>query len=152
MCDPSDLPPHEGRGRLLRGWGPLFDLPALQARLRSGELDLSDDQQCWVATNACWDELAKLNWTTGRQPRDLLLALRPGTVSQGGDFVNAQWCADSEGALWPCDAYKVRVDEHKNFRCTSQGLEFYVKFSVNEAGEFSLVLIQCHLGRFRLRS
>ena len=136
----------------MTGLGPLFDLAALQALLRSGQLNLGDDQQCWVATDSCWDHLQELKWTTGNQVTSLLLALRPGKRKQGGDFVNAQWCADSDGGMFACDSYRVRVDEFNNFRRSPNGLEFYVKFSIDESGALYLALLQCHLDRFRMRT
>ena len=136
----------------MTGLGPLFDLAALQALLRSGQLNLVDDQQCWVATDSCWDHLQELKWTTGNQVTSLLLALRPGKRKQGGDFVNAQWCADSDGGMFACDSYRVRVDEFNNFRRSPNGLEFYVKFSIDESGALYLALLQCHLDRFRMRT
>lgn len=151
-CDPSQLPPHRGKGCVLKGWGPLFNLSMLQARLRAGLLDLDLDQHCWVATRGCWNELLKLTWTPGHHLRRLLLALRPGHHRQGGDFVNAQWCQDSNGALWACDAYRVHVDEYNDFRRTPNGLAYYVKFSIDESGALCLVLIQCHLDRYRSRA
>ena len=151
-CDPSTLPPHNGKGFVLTGLGPLFDLAALQALLRSGQLNLGDDQQCWVATDSCWDHLQELKWTAGNQVTSLLLALRPGKRKQGGDFVNAQWCADSDGGMFACDSYRVRVDEFNNFRRSPNGLEFYVKFSIDESGALYLALLQCHLDRFRMRT
>ena len=151
-CDPTKLPPHNGKGCVLPKQGPLFDLLAIQALLRSGELNLGDDQQCWVATDSCWGHLEDLQWTTANQVRSLLLALRPGKKREGGNFVNAQWCKGSDGGMFACDSYKVRVDETNNFRRDPAGLEYYVKFSIDESGTLCLVLLQCHLDRFRLRT
>lgn len=130
----------------------MFDLPALQALLRAGDLDLGDGQQCWIATDSCWDELEDLKWTTGNQVKKLLLALRPGRPRQGGDFVNSQWCKDSDGGIWACDSYRVRVDEYDDFRRKNNALAYYVKFSVDEEGALYLVLIQCHLDRYKPRT
>jgi hypothetical protein len=151
-CDPSTIPPHNGKGFILKGMGPLFDLRALQNLLRSGQMDLGNDQHCWVATDACLDHLENLTWTTGNQVRSLLLALRPGKRKDGGDFINAQWCADSDGVFSACDSYEVAVDETDNFRRDKNGLIYYIKFSLDEAGSLYLVLIQCHLKRYRERN
>ncbi len=124
-------------------------MQALQSRLKTGLLDLGDDQQCWIATNSCWDELEKLKWTTENQVRSLLLALRPLRRKQGGDFINSQWCEASDEKFFACDAYSVRVDESNGMRRNPNGLEYYVKFSIEESGTLFLALIRCHLSNHK---
>ena len=145
--DPSTVPrpgARQGAKKLIKG-GPLIDLGALQEMLRNGDLDLGKDEHCWVGTNNCYAALAKLEWTTGDQVSKLILLLRPGRLPKG-DFVNSQWCSDSEGALSPCDAYKVRIDE-QNWKRDVRAPLYYVKFSVDDTGQLHLVLISCHLDK-----
>ena len=146
-CDPSTLPAHNNKGVVLKGYGPLFRLEEIQKLLNSGQLDLDDDQQCWVATRFCVRDMENLQWTTGNQVKRLLLALRPGTQKQGGDFINAQWCQDSYGGMVACDSYTVKVDEYNNFWRSPNGLPYYVKFSIAESGALCLFLVGCHLSR-----
>lgn len=77
-CAQQSLPPHNGKGCPIHGHGPLFDLAMLQALLRSGELDLGNDHQCWIGTNKCYDKLIDLKWTPGNQVTKLLCLLKPG--------------------------------------------------------------------------
>lgn len=111
--------------------------------LHSGELDLGKDEQVDVATNECWEKMKVLKWTTGRQVTEFIKLLKPETYPKG-DFRNAQWCQDSEEDWHPCDSYAARVDD-KTWTRDPKAPEYYIKFSVNDAGTLFLVLISCHL-------
>lgn len=117
--------------------------------LREGELELGNDQQCWIGTNKCEDDIQDLKWTLEDQVTQLFLALKPERTRAGGDFLNSQWCADSNGDFHPCDSYVVNVDEFDNFRRDKNALKYYLKFSVDESGAMYLVMIGCHLDAFR---
>lgn len=137
-------PPENGNERRIPG-GPLFDLALLQSMLETGELDLGDDNQIDVATDNCWEDLKKLKWTPKDHVSRLLSLLRPGK-GKNGDFLNSQWCKDSEGDLHPCDSYRIRVDD-KTWRRDPKAPLYYVKFSMNDEGVLHLVLISCHLDK-----
>lgn len=133
-----------GNRRGING-GPLFDLVALQGELRSGALDLGDANHVDVATDKCWEDLKKLKWNTKDHVTKLILLLKPGKGKQG-DFINSQWCEDSEGRLHPCDSYRIRVD-HCTWSRNANAPLYYLKFSIDDAGTLYLVLISCHLDK-----
>lgn len=113
--------------------------------LRSGGLDLGDDNQFWVGTDQCWNDLGKLRWTAETHVKNLILLLKPEKFPKG-DFVNAQWCKDSESGWNKCDSYKVRIDE-ANWKRDKNGPLYYVKFSLDSANVLYLVLVSCHLDK-----
>jgi hypothetical protein len=145
LRDPG-APPVSKASRVILG-GPLYDLAGLQAKLQSGELDLGNDDHCYVATDTCWDDLGQLRWTTGNQVTKLLLLLRPRTPSSKGDYYKSEWCTESGGRLSPCDVYRVRVDEFNEWKRTVTAPLIYLKFCVEETGQVYLLLISCHLDR-----
>ena len=145
LKDPG-TPPAGTNSRVIPG-GPLYDLVALQEKLRSGELDLGKDEHCYVATDSCWDDLGKLRWTTGDQVTKLLSLLKPKTAGSKGDYHKSEWCKEGDGRLSPCDAYRVRVDQFNEWKRDVNAPLYYVKFSVEETGQIYFVLISCHLDK-----
>jgi hypothetical protein len=146
LLDPGQAPKPGGRDRVIPG-GPLYDLAALQAKLRSAELDLGKDMHCYVATHNCSKWLDKLEWTPGNQVTRLLLLLRPRSGQAKGDFYKSEWCTDKDDIVNPCDVYRVRVDEFNDWKRDVNAPLYYVKFSIEEAGQICLVLISCHLDK-----
>lgn len=144
LKDPGEPPEADAEdGRLMDG--PLYDLVALQKLLQSGDLNLGNDDQCVVGTDECWNYLKKLGWLPGKQVQELILRLKPGK-GRLGDYVNSQWCKDSDGYVNPCDAYRIRVDELTWKRDVNAPM-YYVKFSIEDSGQIYLVLISCHLDK-----
>lgn len=142
-CDPSTVPPHNGKKKQLVG--PLFDLPALQTLLREGLLDLANDEHFYVANNDCWTDIKKLKWAPAQQIRDALLLLKSGGRSTGqGDYINSQWAKDSDGNWWPSDAYGICINEKEGFARAKNAPETYIKFSIDENGCLCLILLSCH--------
>ncbi len=142
-CDPSQLPPHNGKKTRLEG--PLFNLEGLQQMLRVGTLNLTRDTDFWVATNDCWDNLADLKWTPSEELRKAFLLLKPGSKrKKTGDYINSQWAQDSDGDWWPCDAYGVCINERDGFIRAANAPETYIKFSLDAYGSLCLILISCH--------
>ena len=132
---PASLKPPKGKQRTLRG-GPLLDLTVLQDMLAKGGLTAD---QVWVATDRCERDLENERWSY----EDVLLLL---SSLKPGDFKNAEWCLVKGGALTPCDVYRLHFDFERGVRNT-RGLEVYLKFSVSEDGQLTLVLVSCHGSR-----
>lgn len=127
------------------GRSPIWNLTAIQEQIKSGELDLSNDQHVWMGTRRCEDKLQILRWTLKTEVKNLILLLRPEHVSKGGDLINAQWDEDDSGVWNLCDSYKVRVDDVTWTR-NPRAPMYYVKFGMNHPGApLYLVLISCHL-------
>lgn len=126
-------PPGTGPARKLRD-GPLFDLAALQAAIRSGALS---EAQVLVVNRSCASKLEQLDWGF-RQVLDCL------QCALATDFKGAEWCETSEGRLLPCDAYAVPFNE-TTCRRERHALEFYLKFSVSEDAVLNLLLVRVHL-------
>lgn len=144
LRDPGEEPPEGAKNRRIPG-GPLFNLPELQRLVREGKLDLSNDAHCYVATNKCWKDLAKLQWSTGKQVKELLLLLSPKTDTSKGDFYCSEWCEDRDGYWNASDAYRIRVDEFDNWKRNVNAPMYYIKFSLLPSEELCLFLISCHL-------
>lgn len=145
LRDPGS-PPSGGASRVISG-GPLFDLAGLQEKLRTGELDLSKDDHCYVATDSCWKDLGQLRWTTGDQVSKLLSLFKPKTATSKGDYYKSEWCREGDGVFSPCDVYRVRVDQYNEWKRDVNAPLYYVKFCVEETGQLYFVLISCHLDR-----
>lgn len=142
-CDASKLPPHNGKP--LRLPGPLFDLAGLQQLLSGGDLDLSKSEQLYFATDDSWKNLRSMKWTGAVHLRQALLLLKAGTrKATGGDYCNSQWAEDSEGEWWPCDSYRICINERDGFARARNAPETYIKFSIDEHGAFCLVVLSCH--------
>ena len=114
--------------------GPLIDLGALQALLSSGNFDT---EQLWLATNKCEKDLRKEQWAV----EDVLQMLV--SLDTALDYDKSEWCQVNGGRMVACDAYEMRFDTvHK--RRHPQGLPVYLKFSVDEDGTVTIVLVSCH--------
>lgn len=133
--DPLSLEPPIGSRRTIRG-GPVFDLSALQGMVATG---LLGENEVWVATDSCERDLENERWGYD----DVLLLL---SSLKPGDFKKAEWCQVKGGALYPCDVYGLNFDFERGVRNT-RGLEVYLKFSVSEDGQLTLVLVSCHGSR-----
>jgi hypothetical protein len=125
--------PANPRSRLIRG-GPLIKLKALQSLLSSGNFD---NEQLWIATDKCENDLRKEQWSVN----DVLQML----VNMDGaeDYSQSEWCQVAGGRMLPCDIYKTRFDAvHK--RRHPQGLPVYLKFSIDDDGIVAIALVSCH--------
>jgi hypothetical protein len=143
LCAPQKLTPHNGKKKVLPG--PLFDLVAIQDLLRTGRLDLANDEHFYIATDDCWSNMKALKWTATGQLKQALLLLKPGAKKKGqGDYINSQWAKDSDSHWHPCDAYGVCINEKGGFVRAQGAPETYIKFSMNEQGCVCLFLISCH--------
>ena len=116
--------------------GPVFDLTVLQGLVADGDLG---ENEVWVATDRCERDLENERWGYD-DVLQLLCSLTP------ADFKNAEWCQVKGGALYPCDVYQLHFDFERRTR-NSRGLDVYIKFSVTEDGQLSLVLVSCHGSR-----
>lgn len=130
--DPGSLAPPNGSRRDIRG-GPLLDLAALQALVSDGMLG---EDEVWVATDGCETSLQNEKWNYG----DVLHML---SLLSKADFRKAVWCQVKGGKIYPCDVYVLRYDGERRVR-NPGGLEVYIKFSVTEDTQVSLVLVSCH--------
>lgn len=127
---PSSIP---GKPRKIKG-GPLIDLPGLQQAIRDGVIR---EERVLVVNQSCDDRLEALGWGE----RDVLDCLLCATRD---DFKGAEWCETNLVGTIPCDAYAIRYDEQNKQRSRG-GLEFYLKFSLDEAQTLTLRLVRVHL-------
>lgn len=127
--------PSQSRRQISRK--PLFDLAGLQQAIKSNALD---PDSVLLGTRSVDDELQKLTWEVS-DLLDCIACLHP------SDFRNAQWCRDRHGTWYPCDSYAIRYDEYGRCRAPQSGIEFYVKFSIDEEGSLTLVMLRLHLSR-----
>lgn len=116
--------------------GPVFELTVLQGMVGDGVLG---EDEVWVATDRCERDLENEQWSY-EDVLHLLSCLKP------ADFRKAEWCQVKGGELYPCDVYRLHYDCERRERNT-RGLEVYLKFSVTEEGQLSLVLVSCHGSR-----
>ncbi|TXH62099.1 MAG: hypothetical protein E6Q93_03710 [Burkholderiaceae bacterium] len=129
------MTPPSGSRRTIPG-GPVFGLAVLQGMVADGVMS---ENEVWVATDRCERDLENERWSYD-DVLHLLSCLQP------ADFKNAEWCRVKGGALYPCDVYRFGFDFERRAR-NARGLEVYMKFSVTEDGQLSLVLVSCHGSR-----
>lgn len=118
------------------GSNPLIDLAALQQAIESGGLG---DDDVWLATTRCNTKVQDLKWTI----RNLLDCVG---CLQSSDHRGAEWCDDGAGQWFACDAYAIRYDDTKGCR-SRHGLEFYLKFSIDEDDFLMLIMVSVHLSQ-----
>jgi hypothetical protein len=132
---PSTLRPYDpakpaGRKKLA---GPLIDLPQLQEVLNSRQFDLDD---LWIATDRCELDLENYQWTYDKVQQMLVSLV-------ASDYRNSEWCGIRGGHYVPCDVYLLPYDLDRHQR-NSRAEAVYLKFSIDEAGALSIVLVSCH--------
>lgn len=132
LIDRQALPEPSPRRRRI-GDTPLIDLAGLQQAIRDRRLS-----EVWVGTKQTKNNLEDLGWTFD----DLLECV---ACLSPLDFKNAEWCEDSYGGWHPCDAYAIRYDDRAKCRVRYSDINYYLKFSLDEDGALTLVLIRCHL-------
>lgn len=126
-------PPKKGQTRKI-GRQPLIDLGAVQAAINGG---LLVDDDVWLATQRCRSRLEDYEWTYA-DVLQMFRCLRP------EDYKESEWCDVDGGRTVPADVYTIQYDERRRGR-SRNGLVFYVKFSIDDVGGLTLVLVQCHL-------
>jgi hypothetical protein len=135
LVDPATLPAPSDRKRRI-GRKPLINLAKLQMAINGGALG---DDDVLLATHKCNTDVQNLQWSV----RDLLDCLG---CLQPGDHRGAEWCKNGGDQWVACDAYAIRYDDAN--RCRSKhGLEFYLKFSIDEDGALTLIMISVHLSQ-----
>lgn len=127
------VPPKQGQTRKITG-GPLLDLALLQDAIASGQLSADS---VWVATRRCQSHLEDCQWTY----EDVLQIL---ACLTGQDYKGSEWCDVDGGSRYPADAYRIPYDEERRQR-QPRALEIYLKFSLDDDGALTLVLVQAHL-------
>lgn len=134
LIDPTTLPAPTARKRKL-GRKPLIDLASLQQAIRTGALGEDD---VLLGTIKAERNLGELDWF----PQDVLDCI---ACLDPADHRNAAWCQDSDGDWHACDDYAIHYDETAKRRLRHSDINFYLKFSISENGDLSLILISCHL-------
>jgi len=132
LTAPATLTRPSARKRKI-GQRPLIDLVGLQQAIRSGAID-----DVWLATLNAEKKLEDLTWEFS----DLLDCI---ACLSSADFKGAEWCEDRNGNWHPCDAYAIRYDHLAKCRVRYSDINYYLKFSLEEDGALTLVLISCHL-------
>lgn len=102
--------------------------------LSSGEFDT---EQLWLATDKCEKDLRKEQWSV----EDVLQMLV--NLSGTEDYRKSEWCKVEGGRMVACDVYSTRYDASNKCR-HPQGLPVYLKFSIDDNGIVTLVLVSCH--------
>ena len=125
-------PPAAGRPRRIGG-GPLLDLKALQGVIESGQLGVDN---IWPATRRCRNSLEDYGWSF-----DTVLAVFSCLLPQ--DYKNSEWCDVDASRTVACDVYLVGFDDERRKR-NPLACEVYVKFSIDDVGALTLVLVQSH--------
>lgn len=118
------------------GRRPVLNLSVLQAMVTNGELT---EDEVWAATDSCERDLENEQWSY----EDVLHLL---CCLEASDFRKAEWCQVKGGEMYPCDVYRLHFDFERGVR-NARGLEVYVKFSVSEDNQLTLVLVSCHGSR-----
>lgn len=123
-------------GRRKLALGPLLDLQELHKAIADGSLDAD----ClWVATRRCETDLENCQWSYGE-------VLKMISCLQAEDYHASEWCDVGNGRFVVCDAYKICYDDIGHQR-NRKALQVYLKFSIDDAGTLTLVLVQAHLSR-----
>lgn len=125
--------PKKGQTRKI-GRQPLIDLGAVQAAIAGGLL-VDDDLR--PSTRRCRNSLEDLTWSYA----DVLQMF---SCLRAEDYKESEWCDVDGGRTVPADVYTIAYDDKRRER-NRNGLVFYVKFSIDDAGRLTLVLVQCHL-------
>ena len=113
--------------------GPLVDLPRLQVVLNSRQFDQND---LWIATASCERDLENYQWTY-----DKVLLMLVSLVAS--DYQKSEWCGIKGGRHVPCDVYLLPYDLVRHQR-NARAEAVYLKFSIDEAGALTIVLVSCH--------
>lgn len=138
--DPQTIPPPKGRNRTI-GVRPLIDLKGLQACLSTGVIDPASDEGIWVATRRTEAAFQRYGWT--QETAAQMIGLLNPEPWPKGNFKKAEWCEVAGGQMYPSDVYVLRYDEARKTQ-SANGLEVYVKFSLDSEGALMLVLVSCH--------
>jgi hypothetical protein len=136
LVDPATLPKRSDKTRKI-GRKPLIDLAGLQAAISTGALE---DDDVWLATRSSDEGLQTLEWTVG----DLLDCVR---CLHTHDHRGAEWCDNGKNRWFACDAYAIRYDDTRRCRNILSDVEYYLKFSIDENGSLTLIMIRVHLSR-----
>lgn len=134
--DPAAITPFnpaKPRQRQIHG-GPLINLGALQALLKSGSFDTD---QLWLATDKCVRDLQNERWSA----EDVLYMLV--NLVAGEDYDSSEWCQVKGGRMVPCDVFKTYYDAERKSRNT-KALPVYIKFSIDDDGLLTIALVSCH--------
>jgi hypothetical protein len=134
--DPTTITPFnpaKPSQRQIQG-GPLINLEALQALLKSGRFDTD---QLWLATDKCVRDLQNERWSID----DVLNMLV--NLLASDDYGNSEWCQVKGGHMVPCDVYKTYFDAQRKSR-NLKVLPVYIKFSIDDEGLLTIALVSCH--------
>ena len=116
------------------GRGPLFELRALQALLLSGEFDT---RRLRPANRDVMKDMQRARWSA----HDVLQML---VNMHAKDYKKSEWARIDAGRRWvPCDVYLTSYDSLTRQRCRNAP-EVYLKFSIDEAGDVTILLASCH--------
>jgi hypothetical protein len=136
LFDPTLIPHPTMGGRRKLTLGPLMDLAQLHQAIADGSLDTDG---LWVATKRCETDLENYQWSY-----DAVLKMI--SCLHAEDYHASEWCDVGQGRFVVCDAYKICYDDSRHQR-NPRALEVYLKFSIDDVGTLTLVLVQAHLSR-----
>ena len=125
-------PPAAGKPRRING-GPLLNLMALQEVIASRQLSA---ENVWPATRRCRNSLEDYRWSF-----DVVLEVFNCLLPE--DYKNSEWCGVDGNRTVPCDVYRICFDEVRRKR-NPNACEVYLKFSIDDEGALTLVLVQSH--------
>lgn len=110
-------------------------MPALQREIASGRLG---EDEVWAGSAKCERDLENYQWTYN----DVLQMLQ---CLQACDYKKSEWC-EVKRRYFACDVYVLNFDCERRVR-SARGLEVYLKFSIDDEGQITLVLASCHGSR-----
>jgi hypothetical protein len=114
--------------------GPLFELKALQGLLRRGEFDTG---RLRPANRDVMKDMQRARWSA----HDVLQML---VNMHAKDYKKSEWARIDAGRRWvPCDVYLTLYDSFTRRRCPNAP-SVYLKFSIDEAGDVTILLASCH--------
>ena len=110
---------------------PLYDLARVKTLV-------ANENQIFLWTAKCRRDVLNLFDSDLAQVAELILGLT------AADYIDSEWCENSQGALAACDAYRIRRLETAPATSRAMTVSYFVKFAIGKTGRLVL-LVSCHL-------